>query len=342
MLSSRTPVYLDHGIERTGHRTVDEEEQMKVAVYGPGGVGGYVGARLAQAGVDVHLIGRGDHLRALREHGLELRSVAGDAHVDLPATDDPREVGTCDAVLCCVKSFDTADVAARLPPLLGDDGCVVSLQNGVDNEDVLADAVGRERVLGGVAYIFSTIGEPGVVGHTGGPAKIVFGELDGRRSDRAERLLDACERAPELAFELSEAIEIDIWVKAAFICAQAGLTATTRLPLGDIREVEESWTLYRRVIEEVWAVADARGVDLPDDTVERWMAFAEKLEADSYSSLHYDLTHDKQIELEGLHGAVVRAGEEEGVDVPMTAAIYAVLRHWAVRNEQVTSGADRE
>ncbi|WP_152042870.1 ketopantoate reductase family protein [Salinigranum salinum] len=308
---------------------------MRVAVYGPGGVGGYVGARLAQAGVDVHLIGRGDHLRALREHGLELRSVAGDAHVDLPATDDPDEVGACDVVLCCVKSFDTADIAARLAPLLGDDGCVVSLQNGVDNEDVLADAVGRDRVLGGVAYIFSTIAEPGVVEHTGGPTKIVFGELDGRRSDRAERLLAACERAPELAVELSEAIEIDIWEKAAFICAQAGLTATTRLPLGDVREIDESWRMYRRVIEEVCAVADARGVDLPGDTVDRWMDFAADLEADSYSSLHYDLTHDKPMELEGLHGAVVRAGDEEKVDVPMTEAIYALLKPWAVRNERL-------
>ncbi|WP_372909633.1 ketopantoate reductase family protein [Salinigranum sp.] len=308
---------------------------MKVAVYGPGGVGAYVGARLAQAGVDVHLIGRGDHLRALQENGLELRSVAGDAHVELAATGDPEDVGVCDFVFCCVKSFDTADVAVRLGPLLGDDGAVVSLQNGVGNEEILAQEVGRERVLGGVAYIFSTIGAPGVVEHTGGPTKIVFGELDGRRSDRAERLLDACEEAPELAVELSETIETDIWEKAAFICAQAGLTTAVRLPLGEVREVEESWTMYRRVIEEVCAVADARGVGMPEDTVDRWMEFAEGIEEDAYSSLHYDLTHDKRMELEGLHGAVVRAGDEEGVDVPMTEAVYSILRPWAVRNERL-------
>ena len=308
---------------------------MKVAVFGPGGVGGYVGARLAQAGVDVHLVGRGSHLRALQDEGLDLRSVAGDAHVDLPATDDPVDVGPCDFVLCCVKSFDTADVAARLDPLLADGGAVVSLQNGIGNEDVLADAVGRERVLGGVAYIFSTIGGPGVVEHTGGPAKITFGELDGRRSDRAEALLASCEDAPGLSAELSEAIEVDLWEKTAFICAQAGLTAATRLPLGDIRETEESWTMYRRVVEEVCAVAAARRVELPDDTVERWMGFAADLEAESYSSLHYDLTHDKRMELEALHGAVVRAAEAEGVDVPMTEALYAVLRPWAVRNDRL-------
>jgi 2-dehydropantoate 2-reductase len=312
---------------------------LRLAVYGPGGVGGYVGARLAQAGVDVHLIGRGEHLRALREDGLELRSVAGDAQLDLPATDDPDDVGVCDVVLCCVKSFDTADVAARLPALLGDTGCVVSLQNGVGNEDVLAEAVGSERVLGGVAYIFSTIGAHGVVEHTGGPTKITFGELDGRRSDRAEAFLDACERAPALSVELSDAIETDIWEKAAFICAQAGLTTTTRLPLGDVRAVEESWEMYRRVIEEVCAVADARGIDRPDDTVDRWMEVAAGLEADSYSSLHYDLTHDKRMELEALHGAVIRAGAEENVEVPMTEAIYALLKPWAVRNERLAEGA---
>lgn len=315
--------------------TASEERAVKVAVYGPGGVGGYVGARLAQAGVDVHLIGRGSHLRALRESGLDLRSVAGDAHLDLPATDDPEDVGPCDFVLCCVKSFDTAAVAARLDPLLADDGAVVSLQNGVGNEDVLADAVGRERVLGGVAYIFSTIGDPGVVEHTGGPAKITFGELDGRRSDRAEALLAACEDAPGLSAELSEAVEVDLWEKTAFICAQAGLTAATRLPLGDVRGVEESWTMYRRVVREVCAVAEARGVGLPDDTVERWMGFAADLEPESYSSLHYDLTHDKRMELEALHGAVVRAAETAGVDVPMTEALYGLLRPWAVRNDRL-------
>ena len=307
---------------------------MKLAVYGAGGVGGYFGGRLAQAGADVSLIARGDHLDALRRDGLRVESVHGDFTVDLPATDDPAEIGPCDHVLFTVKSFDTEAAARELQPLLGDDTGVVSLQNGLDNEVTLAEHVGRERVLGGVAYIFATIAEPGVVKHTGGPASITFGELDGARSERAVRLLEWCERADGMDAELSEAIQTKLWEKAAFICAQAGMTAAVRLPLGEIREQPHSWDMYRRIVEEVCAVGRAASVDVPDGTVERWMDFAGGLEADSYSSLHYDLTHDKPIELEALHGAVVRRGREHDVPVPMNEAVYAILRPWAERNRR--------
>ena len=310
---------------------------MKVAVFGAGGVGAYLGGRLAQAGADVHLIARGDHLAALRESGLRVESVAGDFEADLPATDDPADVGPVDFVVFTVKAYDTESVAAKLGPLLGDDTAVITFQNGVDNEAVIADAVGREHVMGGVARIFSTIGEPGVIEHTGGPAEFVFGELDGSRSERAERFLEACERAEGVEPELSTDVRVAIWEKAAFICAQSGMTAAVRLPLGEIRSVPASWAMYRRVIEEVVAVGRAEGVDLSDDTTERLVAFAEGLGGDAYSSLHYDLTHGKRMEVEALFGAVVRRAEEAGdgggVDVPMNEALYATLKPWAVRNE---------
>lgn len=307
---------------------------MKLAVYGAGGVGGYFGGRLAQAGADVHLIARGDHLDALRERGLRVESTHGDFHVDLPATDDPAEVGPCDYVLFTVKSFDTAAAAAELSPLLHDETGVVSLQNGVDNEETLAEVVGAEHVMGGVAYIFATIEEPGVVEHTGGPTSFTFGELDGTRSDRAERFLDWCERADGMDATLSESIRVDLWEKAAFICAQAGMTASVRLPLGEVREAEESWAMYRRIVEEGVRVGRADGVDLPEDAVERWMALAEDLDAESYSSLHYDMTNGKRMELDALHGAIVRRAREHDVQAPMTEAVYAILEPWARRNER--------
>lgn len=306
---------------------------MKIAIYGAGGVGAYFGARLASAGADVHLIARGDHLEALQRDGLSVESIHGDVHVDLPATDDPAEIGACDIVLFCVKSFDTEDAAMAAEPLLHGTTGVISLQNGLDNERILADVLGREHVLGGVAYIFSTIAEPGVVEHTGGPASIIFGELDGRRSDRAERFLDWCDRA-EIDATLSSAIQTDLWEKAAFICAQSGLTATIRLPLGEIRDAPASWSLFRRVIEEAETVARAEGTDVRDDLVDHWLEFARELDADAYSSLHYDMTHGKPMELEALHGAVRRRADENDVDVPATDAIYAILEPWARRNQR--------
>ncbi|WP_339104720.1 2-dehydropantoate 2-reductase [Haloterrigena salinisoli] len=305
---------------------------MKFAVFGAGGVGGYLGARLADAGHEVHLVARGDHLEALRGDGLRLESVAGDATVELPATDDPTEIGPCDCVLFCVKSYDTRDAAADLEPLLKDGTAVVSFQNGVDNERWLAEEIGDEHVVGGVAYIFSTIGEPGVVEHTGGPARFVYGELDGRRTDRIEALDDALSECEGVDAVLADDVRVELWRKFAFICAQAGMTAATRLPVGEIRDTDASWEMYRRLLEEVSAVGRAEGVDLPDGLVDEWLDFARELDPEMYSSLQYDLTHEKPMELDALHGSVVRHAADCGVDAPMNEAVHAILRPWADRN----------
>ncbi len=304
---------------------------MRVAIYGPGGVGGYFGGRLAQAGADVRLIARGAHLAALREHGLRVRSVAGDFEVDVVATDDPTEIGQCDYVLFCVKTYDTESAAARLAPLLGDDTAVVSLQNGVDNEEKLSEVVGAEHVLGGAAFIFAGIAEPGVVVHTGGPTSITFGELDGRSTERARRLLESC-HAAGFGAELSPDIATVLWAKLAFICAQAGMTATVRLPIGEIRSTDAGWSAFRAIVEEVAAVAAADGHPLADAAVARALDLGRSVEPGSFSSLHDDLVAGRRMELEALHGFVVRRAERHGVPVPMTRAVYAVLQPWAVRN----------
>lgn len=306
---------------------------MKFAVFGAGGVGGYLGARLADAGHEVNLIARGDHLAALQSSGLRVESVAGDTSVDPPATDDPSAVGPCDYVLFCVKSYDTREAAAALGPLLGDDTAVVSLQNGVDNEAWIAEEVGEGHVVGGVAYIFSTVAEPGVVEHTGGPARFVYGELDGERTDRIEALDGALSACAGVEAVLADDVRAELWRKFCLICAQAGMTATTRLSLGEIREVEASWTMYQRLMAEVSGVARAEGVDLPEAVVDEWCAFVRDLNPGMYSSLHYDLTHGNRLELDALHGSVVRHAERVGVEAPMNEAVHAILRPWAARND---------
>jgi 2-dehydropantoate 2-reductase len=280
----------------------------------------------------VHLIARGDHLAALQSSGVRVESVAGDTVAECPATDDPADVGPCDYVLFCVKAYDTREAAADLAPLLDDETAVVSFQNGVDNEAWLADEIGDDHVVGGVAYIFSTIADPGVVAHTGGPARFVFGELDGARTPRIEALDDALSSCDGVDAVLTDDVRVELWRKFCLICAQAGMTATTRLPLGEIRETEASWTMYRRLMEEVSTVARAEGVDLPETVVDEWCAFVEDLDPEMYSSLHYDLIHDKRLELDALHGSVVRHAEDVDVDVPMNEAVDAILRPWAERN----------
>ena len=309
---------------------------MRVAVYGAGGVGGYFGGRLARAGADVHFIARGAHLRALREHGLRVRSVKGDFEVQASATDDPADVGPCDYVLFCVKAFDTAVAAARLGPLVGEATAVVSLQNGVENEEELALAVGEDHVMGGAAFIFAEIAEPGVIRHTGGPASITFGELDGRASERARRLLAGCEQAG-IGAELSATIKTVLWAKLAFICAQAGLTAAARLPIGDIRSADAAWAAFGRMVAEVCTVAAADGYPVPPAAQERALALAQAAEPGSFSSLHDDLVAGRRMELEALHGFVVRRAAQHGVAVPTSEAVYAVLQPWAIRNLRVSN-----
>lgn len=309
---------------------------MRIAVYGAGGVGGYFGGRLALAGAEVHFIARGAHLVALREHGLRVRSVKGDFEVNAPATDDPADVGPCDFVLFCVKTFDTDAAAARLGSLVGAGTAVVSLQNGVENEEKLARSVGYEHVMGGAAFIFAEIAEPGVIVHTGGPASITFGELDGRASQRAERLLACCEQAG-VAAELSASITTVLWAKLAFICAQAGLTAAVRLPIGEIRRVPAAWAAFGCLVAEVCAVAEADGNPVPQAAQERALALAQAAEPGSFSSLHDDLVAGRRMELEALHGFVVRRAAQYGLAVPTSEAVYAILQPWAIRNQRAST-----
>ncbi len=309
---------------------------MRIAVFGAGGVGGYFGGRLAQAGAEVHFIARGAHLQALREYGLAVRSVKGDFKVSAPATDDPADVGYCDFVLFCVKTFDTEAAAARLGPLVGEGTAVVSLQNGIENEEKLARAVGDDHVMGGAAFIFAGITEPGVIVHTGGPTSITFGELDGRISQRAQRLLACCEQAG-FGAELSPSIRTVLWAKLAFICAQAGMTAAVRLPIGEIRTVDAAWAGFRRLVAEVCAVAEADGSPVPQAAQERALAWAQAVEPGSFSSLHDDLVAGRRMELEALHGFVVRRAARHGLAVPTSEAVYAILQPWAVRNQRAST-----
>src|SRR4030095_14709386 len=216
---------------------------VHVVVMGSGGVGGYFGAKLLRAGVEVTMVARGLHLGAMRRSGLTIRSAVEGESVVRPAAVERLEGGAgADAVLFCVKSFDTEDAAARLWSILGPETPVLSLQNGVDNEDKIDAALGAGRAMGGVAQVFATIEAPGVIKHQAA-GRIIFGEMDGRVSERAERLRDTFARA-EVPVELSRNIRRALWEKYILICAGAGTTAITRETLGVVRETLPTWRLF--------------------------------------------------------------------------------------------------
>jgi 2-dehydropantoate 2-reductase len=303
---------------------------MRVAVVGAGGVGGFFGARLAQAGADVALLARGAHRDAIRERGLVLRYPDAEVAVPLQAEGDPGRIGPSDTVLFCVKAYDAEAAAPLVRPLLDEDTAVIPLLNGVDHLDLLSDVVGRQHVLGGMAAVFSERTASGVVAVSGGPDTLTFGELDGSRTRRAERFLELC-RAAGIAEDLSSDIVSVMWRKLAFICAQAGLTAVTRLPLGEIRESPAAFGLYERVLEEVLAVARGEGVSIRDGTAAQLLEFAATLEPDVFSSLHDDLVAGRRIEVEALHGSVVRHARALALSVPACETIHALLAPWSAR-----------
>jgi 2-dehydropantoate 2-reductase len=291
---------------------------------GSGGVGGYFGAKLQGAGAEVPMVARGPHLEAMRRAGLAVRSaVEGDSVVRPAAVERLEGVARADAVLFCVKSFDTEDAAARLWSVLGPDTPVLSLQNGVDNEDKIDAQLGVGRAMGGVAQVFATIEAPGVIRHHAA-GRIVFGELDGRVSERAERVREAFARA-EVPVELSKDIRRALWEKYVLICAVAGMTAITRETIGVIRETPATWRLFRVILEEATALARAAGVELPADTVDRTVTFAEGIPPGNRASLAQDLLQGRRLELEALHGHAWRLGERLGVPTPAIFAVYAAL-----------------
>jgi 2-dehydropantoate 2-reductase len=298
---------------------------MKIAFMGAGGVGGLIGARLAQAGCDVSFVARGAHLKAMRENGLKLESQVGEVHLrDVRVTDDPAAIGPVDLVIFAVKLWDTAAAARAMAPLLGPDTGVISLQNGVRKDDILRPIVGEQRLMGGVAYMGTAISRPGVIHHTGTMQRVVFGEYDGRRSKRAETLLEYL-RKTGIDAQLSDDIRRSIWEKFVFLVAMAAVTASIRLPIGPIRSHPLTRQLYLDALKEAAAVGRAQGVKLPPDFAEERMAFVDTLPETMTASLQLDLERGNPLEVEWLSGSVVELGAAAGVPTPIHRVVRDIL-----------------
>ena len=298
---------------------------MKIAIMGSGGVGGYFGARLAKAGAEVSFIARGAHLAAMREQGLKVESGLGDIHLpQVNVTDDPQTIGKVDLVLFSVKLRDTETAAQSIKPLFGPDTGILSFQNGVQKDDILRGVFGEKPVMGGVAYIATAIGRPGVIKHTGTLQRLVFGEYDGRRSPRAEAFLAACLKGGVDA-QLNDDIRRQIWEKFVFLVALSGTTTTMRRPIGPIRAHPQTRAFLLEIMREAVKVGRAHGVALPEDYAEQRLAFCDSLPEDMTSSMHHDLERGNPLEVQWLSGGVAQLGEKAGIPTPANRAVWDIL-----------------
>lgn len=298
---------------------------MRIAVVGSGGIGGYFGARLALGGADVGFVARGAHLEAIRQNGIKVDHGSESFQLrDVRATDQPAELGPVDLVMICVKLWDTQKAVEHVRPLVGPDTTIVSFQNSVLKDALLTEAFGRAQVIGGVAYVASTISEPGVITRTGPLERLVFGELDGSPSSRVQALFDTAV-AGGINAEISADITRATWEKFVFLVGLSATTTTIGLPIGPIRQNLQSRGFLLDVMREVVAVAHARGVDLPADYAEQRLEFVDGVAPEMTSSMAHDFSRGNPLEVAWLSGAVVSLGREAGIETPMNRAVSDIL-----------------
>ncbi|HLO59184.1 MAG TPA: 2-dehydropantoate 2-reductase [Bacteroidales bacterium] len=294
---------------------------MKTAIIGTGGVGGYFGGKIAQAGNEVVFIARGEQLKALRQKGLRVKSPLGDFEVpSVHATDDVIEAGNADLIILGVKAWQVSGIAAQLRNHIRKETIILPLQNGILVNDELAAELGTSHAVGGLCRIFAKIESPGVIVHTGVEPSLIFGETDNAITERVlkiEKLLTGS----GIKARISEDIQAELWKKFINICA-SGLLAVTRSTYGEIREMKETRTMMIDLFEEIWNLSQKAGVHVEHEFVAKTVAFIDSFDYTATSSLTRDVWEGKPSEIEYQNGTVVRLGEKYGVPTPINRFIY--------------------
>jgi len=298
---------------------------MNIVIYGTGGVGGYFGARLAQAGNNVTFIARGKHLEAIQQKGLQLKSGKGDYLVyPANATEDISEVKNIDLILVCVKTWQVAEVSKKIRPVLNENTVVISLLNGVENQDVLCSIIDKKHILGGLCLVVSKVEDYGVISHMSYEPTIVFGELDTKKTVRALSLEKVFSEA-NITNKLAKNIQTEIWKKYLYITTVSAIGALTRSTIGEMIASPEIKNMMYKTAEEIVAVAKAKGIYLPTAIIEKTFKIIESQPYDTTASLQRDIMEGKPSELEAQNGTIVRFGKALEIPTPTNSFIYACL-----------------
>lgn len=300
---------------------------MRIAIFGSGGVGGYFGGRLAQAGQDVSFIARNKHFEAMRYKGLKIDSIAGDFKLDkVQTSDNPKDIGVVDYILCCVKAWQVPAAAKSMKPMVGDNTLVIPLQNGVEAPTQLAEVLGEDKVLGGLCAIIAFQAGEGHIKHIGANPLIRFGHMDRRADARVNRLSEVFNRCHGVKSSIPQDIKVAMWQKFMLISAWSGLGAVTSAPIGVLFQLEETRQLLVEALEEIYQTGRAHGIDLPTDSVDETLRTLRSFPKNSTTSMQRDIAEGKPSELDVQNDAVVRLAEEVGVDTPVNRYILHSLR----------------
>ena len=298
---------------------------MRIAIFGAGALGGYLGARLVEAGEEVALIARGAHLSTIQQRGLTISSQQGNyvAHPAV-ATDKPSEVGNVDVVVVSVKAWQVPAVPYAIAPMMGPETFVVPIQNGVEAPSQLVEKLGEHAVIGGCIQIVAQLLNPGAILHVTPAANMSIGELNNSRSQRVDLFQQTLINA-KINCSIPDNIHAAIWTKLLYIAATSGVGAITRAPFGAWRTLPETRALAHDIMEEVFSIATARGIPLPESVVSTMMATADGFPAESTTSMQRDIMEGRPSELEFINGSIVRLGKLAGVSTPANDFVYHCL-----------------
>lgn len=298
---------------------------MKIAIAGSGGVGGYYGGLLARQGHEVTFLARGAHLQAIRQNGLQVKSIFGDFSISpANATEDAAAIGEVDLILFCVKTYSTDESAQVIKPAIGPQTTVLSLQNGIDAVERIGSIVGMEHVLGGATWLSSAIESPGVIKHVSQFRRVVFGEADGSQSPRTRAIFEAFQ-STGIDVEISPDIATLLWTKFVFISSASSFGGLTRLPMAEWRSVPETRAMMISLMNEVRNVGNAHGARMGAEVVDQSLKFMDATAPHIKASMQVDVEAGHQFELESMVGAIGRKGREAGIPTPTADAIYAAL-----------------
>jgi 2-dehydropantoate 2-reductase len=297
---------------------------MNIVVFGAGGVGGYFGGKLAQAGNDVTFIARGKHLQAIKSNGLLIKSIQGDFKVHPKVTDDVTKIKNPDLVILGVKSWQVEDVAVQLKPIISENTLVLPLQNGADNADRLRAILPHKNVLAGLCKIVSRVESPGIIDHFAFDPEIVFGEYDNENSKRVQNLSMLFDNAG-IKNKVSADIHLDIWKKFLFIATVSGIGALTRVEFGAMRDDEHIRQIMYQTANEIVAVANAKGITLTNDDIEMILKIVDNLNAKTTASMQRDIMDGRPSELDNFNGYIVRQGKELHITTPANSFTYHCL-----------------
>ena len=299
---------------------------MRVVIFGTGGVGGYFGGLLANAGHDLTFVARGKHLEAIKSHGLQIKSVNGDFTVyPAQAIDNPRAISPPDYMVVAVKDYQLDEVLPDLEALAGPQTTVVPLLNGVDAHERLIEALGPDGVVGGLCSLVTMIEAPGIIRQESALRRVVVGELNREKSDRVERIVQAWRECGVEAIHADD-IHVAIWTKFVFIASFGGISALSHTTAGELIGCRETWSLLIQAMGEIESLARDQGIALAPDVVDAAVSLLENFEPTATSSFQRDVSAGKPFELEAFSGKIMRLGRERGVETPVHDSMYALLR----------------